>query len=77
MKSEKAIPSIDIAKFIFSICIVVLHSAAHTELPGILPYVVEKVVLRIPVPFFFVVSGLSVISQFSGISVIQLSAIGA
>ena len=39
--------------------------------------VVEKVVLRIPVPFFFVVSGLSVISQFSGISVIQLSAIGA
>lgn len=54
---KKAIPSIDIAKFIFSICIVVLHSAVHTELPGILPYVVEKVVLRIPVPFFFVVSG--------------------
>ena len=55
--SKRPVSSIDIAKFFFSICIVVLHSDVYRGLPGMFPSLVEKLILRLAVPFFFIVSG--------------------
>ena len=55
--SKRPVSSIDIAKFFFSICIVVLHSDVYRGLPGLLPSLAEKLILRLAVPFFFIVSG--------------------
>ncbi len=56
---HKDIPykAVDIAKFVFSLGIVVLHSKAHELLPFFFPFLVEKLFLRAAVPFFFVASG--------------------
>lgn len=56
-KSKNLYSSIDIAKFIFSICIVFLHTGVYTLFPYNLPYFFEKCILRLAVPFFFCVSG--------------------
>ena len=55
--SKKVYTAIDVAKLVFSLGIVILHSSAYTVLPSVLPFVVEKYFLRLAVPFFFAVSG--------------------
>lgn len=47
--------AIDIMKLYFCVCIIFLHSGAYTVLPH--SYWVEKAMLRLAVPFFFVTSG--------------------
>ena len=49
------VKSIDVMKFIFAVSIVVLHSRAYLWLPH--SYYVEKIFIRLAVPFFFVASG--------------------
>lgn len=56
-KTRELYSSIDIAKFFFSICIIVLHTGVYTLLPYNFPYLFEKCVLRLAVPFFFCASG--------------------
>ena len=56
-KTKEIYSSIDIAKFIFSVCIVILHTEVYKLLPYNLSYFIEKGVLRLAVPFFFCVSG--------------------
>lgn len=54
---HKTYKTIDVMKLFFANCIVILHSYAYEVLPGILSFAFEKAVLRLAVPFFFVVSG--------------------
>lgn len=51
------IASVDIVKFFLAICIVFIHGNGLTFLPDFWNYFVEKFVLRVAVPFFFVSSG--------------------
>lgn len=51
----KTYAAVDIAKFFFCICIVFLHSGAYHLVPG--EWFVLHCVLRLAVPFFFVVTG--------------------
>lgn len=50
-------PAVDIAKFFFSVCIVVLHTEVYRIFSHQFPYYLEKGVLRLAVPFFFCTSG--------------------
>lgn len=51
------IHSIDVLKLFFALCIVILHGHAYLWLPSSISFAIEKLVLRIAVPFFFVTSG--------------------
>ena len=48
---------LDIFKFIFSICIVVLHIEVLNEFPNSINWYVTRLLFRLAVPFFFVSSG--------------------
>lgn len=52
---ENCFFAVDIAKMFFAICIVFLHSGAYHLLPG--EWYVLHCVLRLAVPFFFVITG--------------------
>lgn len=56
-KINKTYSSIDITKFFFAICIVILHTEVYKLLPGNLSLLFEKCVLRLAVPFYFCISG--------------------
>lgn len=55
--SKKAYAGIDIFKFFFAVCIVVLHTEALDFLPYTANYMITKVLLRAAVPYFFIASG--------------------
>ena len=55
MTTKKVFPFVDIAKFIFAVCIFLLHSGVLGLLPRRL--VVEAISARLAVPFFFCASG--------------------
>ncbi|MBQ2886787.1 MAG: acyltransferase [Alphaproteobacteria bacterium] len=48
---------VDIAKFFFSICIVLLHTSAIDFIGEVPSFYVTRIVFRMAVPFFFVCSG--------------------
>ncbi len=54
---KPAIASFDIAKIFFAVCIVALHSDVCDSLPGTMGFWLEKGILRLAVPVFFVMSG--------------------
>lgn len=56
-KINKIYSSIDITKFFFAICIVVLHTEVYRLLSDNLSFFFEKCILRLAVPFFFCISG--------------------
>ena len=57
MKARKQYPAIDIAKFIFCLCIVAIHTGLTLCIPDPVGYVINKAICRVAVPFFFITSG--------------------
>lgn len=49
--------SLDIAKLLFAILIVSLHSNAFSEIDGSFAFFINQIIARIGVPFFFISSG--------------------
>lgn len=54
---KKVIPSLDIAKFVFAVLVVMLHTAAFADISKNLNNVVSYYIARLAVPFFFTTSG--------------------
>lgn len=57
-------PVIDILKLFFSLCVVCIHAWLYTKLPAPFDYYVEKGLLRLAVPFFFVASGFFLAAKY-------------
>lgn len=57
MHEKKQYPAVDIAKFIFCLCIVAIHTGLTMCIPDPVGYMINKAVCRVAVPFFFVTSG--------------------
>lgn len=55
---------IDILKLFFSLCVVCIHAWLYTRLPAPFDYYVEKGLLRLAVPFFFVTSGFFLAAKY-------------
>lgn len=57
MRDKKQYPVIDIAKFIFCLCIVAIHTELTLCIPDPAGYMINKAICRVAVPFFFLASG--------------------
>lgn len=55
--SSKRLGSIDFAKFIFSVMIVGLHTNVFSDFSSDLAFLVNQIIARLAVPFFFIASG--------------------
>ena len=56
-KPKKNYDAVDVAKLFFCICIVITHTKMVRYLPQGIRGIVNAVVVRASVPFFFVASG--------------------
>lgn len=54
--SRKRYDLVDLNKFVFAICIVALHTKALSILPAHVEWVIEHMIFRLAVPFYFVMS---------------------
>lgn len=75
LRSGRIYSSIDISKYFFCLCIIALHTHLFSFLPTFHYYLIEKNILRLAVPFFFISSGYFLASKWhkydGGFHVIQ------